>query len=132
MLENLLHTIGMVGIFRMFIYAIGEPHDMYNPRAILSVYSAFLAELRLMQLGIRDWPTILQEGKKEDLILSQELFDAWAVDRVRPIAGWINAFGFCPICTSFWFMAGAVWLWTGSFVWFGISLLLNKIVFKWT
>lgn len=131
MLENLLWVIGMVGIFRTLIYAIGEPHDTFNPKAILSGYTAILAEMRLAYLNILDRPIISIGDKKEDKILNKEMHDGYVVDRVKRVAGPLNAIGYCPTCTSVWFMAFAVLIPTGSFALYGVSLLLSKIAFKW-
>jgi hypothetical protein len=129
---QLLQVVGAVGLFRYFIYAIGEPHAEYNPKAILAGYSAFVAHFRGVDLNIDTKIIYEKSGSKEQQILNKEASMSYAVDRIKHVAGWGNAVGFCPTCTSFWFMAIFVLLPTGSIAWFGASLLLSKIVIKWT
>lgn len=132
LITELLLSIGAVGIFRTFIYAIGDPHDAYNPKAILASYSSILASLRMQQLKIYDFPTLHETKSKEESILQSEMLDAYIVERVKPVAGWLNALGFCPTCCSVWFFALFVLIPTGSLSMYGISLLISKIIFKWT
>jgi hypothetical protein len=126
-----LHVVAAVGFFRYFIYAIGEPHAEYNPKAVLAWYPFQLALIRVKQLNMLDKMLIEQAPSLEGRILNEEMRMTYYVDRIKPLAKWANAFGFCPICTSFWVMLFAVGLPLGI-VWFGVSLLLTKIVFKWT
>lgn len=129
-LNNFLYVLGVIGMYRMLIYAIGDVYNEYNPKAILAGFSAYLAEKRLEQLGIFDYPTIISASSAEMHILNKEAVNSYLVDRVKPVAGWLNALSFCPTCTSFYIMALFVLLPLG-FGWFGISLLLTRIVFKW-
>lgn len=131
LIDNLIWVAGIVGIYRFLIYAIGDPHDEYNPKSILAGYSAFIAYLRMKQLGISEEPQYETGGSREDVIINREMAMSYVVNKMKPVAGWLNAVGFCSTCTSFWFMLIFVALPTQSIAWFGISLLTSKIVFKW-
>lgn len=131
LIDNLLWVVGMVGLFRYLIYAIGEPHHEYNPKSILAHYSAFLGRLRMEQIGIYEEPFYESGGSNESQIINKEMAMSYVVNRIKPVAGWLNAVGYCPICSSFWFMLLFVLIPTGSIAWFGVSLLITKIIFKW-
>jgi hypothetical protein len=130
-MQELIWLLGMVGIYRTLFYAIGDPHDEYNPQAILSSYTAVLGELRLRFLNAYDQPNYTPSASKEEEIMNQQMYKSYIVNRAKPMAGMLNAIGYCSTCTSVWFMLFAVWIPTGDVALYGISLLISKIVFKW-
>lgn len=131
-MSELIYIIGVVGLFRFLIYAIGEPHYEFNPRSILSFYSYYICLFRLKSLGINEADFNTTNNTIEEKIFNREAKMSYVVERCRPIAGWVNMLGLCPTCTSFWFMLLFVYMPTSSIIYFGISLLISKIVIKWT
>ncbi len=130
-MQELIWVVGMVGIYRTIFYAIGDPHDEYNPKSILSSYTALLGEIRLRIMNLYDQPHFTHPNNKEEEIMNSEMYKSYIVNRAKPIAGILNAIGYCSTCTSVWFMLFAVGIPTGSVAMYGISLLISKIVFKW-
>jgi hypothetical protein len=130
--EQLIYVLSVLGFFRFFIYAIGEPHAEYNPKAILASYSYYLSVLRLKSLDISEDISQPTNVSKEEKILNREAKMSYVVERCKPLAGWSNALGLCPTCTSFWVLFAFVLIPTGSIELYGISLILSKIIIKWT
>jgi hypothetical protein len=131
MIEELLFVLSIVGIYRILIYAIGDPHDDYNPKSFLSKYTAFIAHIRLYQLRIVERGEHNQSNSIEEEIINNEVWDSYLVNRVKPLAGWANAVGYCSTCTSVWFLLLFVLIPTGSLTMYGISLLISRAAFKY-
>lgn len=139
LIHNFLFIFGLCGLFRMFYYAIGEPSTEFNPRSSLAFYTVFLCYIRSKQLGMKF--NFKEEGEPSEAerIINRNIRYEFVVNEVLPVGGWINAFGICPICTGFWFYLFTVapffavqYDLVSTVVWYGISLLINKLVFKWT
>jgi hypothetical protein len=128
--HDLYYVVGIVGIFRMYIYSLGDVYAEYNPKAILSNLTYFLARYRAKQIGLNINIDIEASSDIENILIVNEMRNNHAVGRVKPFAGWLNAVGWCPTCTSFWFMAIFVLPFVGI-AGFGISLILSRIIIKW-
>lgn len=141
MLNDIMFILGMSGLFRLFYYSIGEPSSEFNPRSVLSFYTVFLCYIRSKQLEMK-FNFKLDEGEPSptERIINRNIRYEFVVNEVLPVAGWISAFGICPICTSVWFYLLTVvpfLMYTNHDVvsiisWYGLSLLINKIIIKWT
>lgn len=130
MLNEFYHIIGIIGLFRMLIYALGDPHQNYNPQAILAFVTYRIALLRLTEVSV-ETPKLTDKPRTLSELDNNRSLMNYTVETAKQAGGWINAVGFCPICTSFWFMLVSVLPYYGIY-WLGISLLLTKIVIKWT
>lgn len=132
MLNDFIYILGVCGVFRFWIYAIGEPHSEFNPKAILSSYSYYISLLRLKSLGINEDIKEPIGNTEEEKILNREAKMSYIIERASPLAGWANPLGLCPTCTSFWVMLIFVLIPTASVEMYGISLIISKILIKWT
>jgi hypothetical protein len=129
-MTDLYEIAGIVGLFRMLVYALGDVHKEYNPQAILSRVTYSTALIRIKQLGV-DAPKLTYKPSSMAELNNARSVMMYAVETAKQGGGWVNAVGFCPVCTSFWFMLVAVLPFYGVFG-FGISLLLTKICIQWT
>jgi hypothetical protein len=139
MAEELIYLLGMVGLLRTFYYAIGEPNNEFNAGAIFACYTVFLMRLRAEQEGINLYISFGETTDKEELLTNRRIRSEMVVNRMIRFAGWANALGMCPICTGVWWLAATVLMPALIFnepmyavQMYGVALLLNKIVFKWT
>jgi hypothetical protein len=136
----MIEILGLVGLYRIAIYAIGDPSAEYNPKAILAKYTYLLAKWRLEKLKVI-LPTFHRiENKlvsKADLIIDKETEMAFVVNECLPLAGFLNMLGFCSTCTSVWFFGIAYLLphiftlgYYDAFIGYGLCLLISRFTFK--
>ncbi len=137
MINELLYVLGYVGIFRVFIYAIGEPHATFNPKSILSIYPYFLCSLRALYLDLDVTLKIERPKTRIEKIQAREMHKSYVVESVMPWAGFTNMLGLCPTCTSVWFYGALVFLpnleygIVPAISLYGTALLLSKLSIKW-
>jgi hypothetical protein len=137
-LNSFIYIVGLVGLFRVFYYAIGEPSSVYNPQSILAWWSSMLLRLRAWEIDINikldtEKPKTYQE-RLDNIYIKRN----YIVGAMLPYAGWTSILGICPTCTSVWFylftvlppMSVQYGTETG-FAMYGIALLINKAVIKW-
>lgn len=137
---GLLYTLGVISLFRILYYAIGEPSsESPNPLSILYLYTRFLVNRTLRKYGINNVyiaGNTLVENKL--MRIDADLLD---LQNAKKLMGVYNALGFCPICTFWWFGIFAILLplifyfnlpILASVSIYFISNLLNKIIIKWT
>lgn len=137
MMNELLYVLGYVGLFRVFIYAIGEPHATFNPKAILSIYSYILCSLRASFLSLDVTLKIERPKTPIERIQAREMHKSYVVESVMPWAGVTNMLGLCPTCTSVWFYGAVILLpnleygIVPAITLYGTALLLSKLSIKW-
>lgn len=139
-MQSLLEIIGLVGLFRIAIYAIGDPSAGYNPKAILANYTYILAMSRLRYLQVilpKQYTLETALKSKADKIIDKEVEKSLAVNECLPVAGFLNMLGFCSTCTSVWFF-GITYLlphiltsgYYDAFVGYGVCLFISRFTFK--
>ncbi len=138
---NLLVIAGLVGLFRIAIYAIGEPSSEFNPKAILAKYTYVLAKWRLksLQVQLPEFQVLENDSKtKADLIIEKEVEMSFTVNECLPLAGFLNMLGFCSTCSSVWFF-GLTYLlphiftsgYYDAFIGYGVCLIASRFTFKY-
>jgi hypothetical protein len=132
--------LGLVGLLRIAIYAIGDPSASYNPKAILAKYTYVLSRWRLKSLGVilPTHHTIdTKLVSKADKIIEKEIEMSFTVNECLPVAGFLNMLGLCSTCTSVWFF-GIFYLlphifssgYYDAFIGYGVCLIASRFTFK--
>lgn len=139
-MNYILEIIGLVGLLRIAIYAIGDPSAEYNPKAILAKYTYVLAKWRLKSLRVVSPTHHTIENRlksKADEIIEKEIEMSFTVNECLPVAGFLNMLGFCSTCTSVWFFGICYLLphifssgYYDAFVGYGICLFVSRFTFK--
>jgi hypothetical protein len=137
----ILEILGLVGLFRIAIYAIGDPSSEYNPKAILAKYTYALSKARLNYLRVVLPANHTIDGAEKsmsDEIIEKEIQMAFTVNECLPVAGFLNMVGFCSTCTSVWFFAFTYLLphifssgYYDALVGYGICLFVSRFTFKY-
>lgn len=137
MLNILLLSISVTFAFRILYYAIGEPSNIYNPKAIFANYTYFLAYKRVTKYESVDYKL---DG---DIIwIKKQMLDVkrMVVSNAMDLFTYEYMLGICPICTFFWvsflfiLIPSLLFLNVNfllAFTFFISSQILNKILVKW-
>lgn len=129
-MTELIEIAGIIGLYRIIIYALGDTHKEFNAQAILAEITYEIATIRLVQVK-EPLQLIDYNDKTMNGLINKRTIMTYTVEQARLAGGWVNVLGFCPVCTSFWVLLVAVLPFYG-WAWFGISLILTKITIQWT
>ena len=119
-MENIIIILSFVGFCRAFYYAIGEPLSNMDENAILYSYTNLLSKI-IARIHKVDLPG---DGTSAYYAVLQY------------IEKYYKFLGFCYICFSFW--AGMLFCmlyfnsWHDKALYFGVIVLINFIIRKWT
>jgi hypothetical protein len=131
-MNNVIEVVGLVGIFRILIYSIGDPHsDEFNPKAVFAGYSSFIAGLRAKYIGLIAPSYYGERNLKFQKLERTYLHRSGIVGEVLPYAGVLQMLGFCSTCTSVWFFGFTVLYQFQDVYLYGLALLLSRFTFKY-
>lgn len=105
-INTILYCISIISAFRIFYYAIGEPSHEYNPQALLSGYTFWIAYNTLVKYRCADQikdalrQSQLHYGEQKVLVMND--IKRQAVQQATPLFNVEMIKGICPTCTFFW------------------------------
>lgn len=135
MIEAIIYSLGVTFFFRIIYFAIGEPHEYFNPKAIFSSYVNWLVERRNKKLGYALSKHKI-EGGVIDLCEKRNDIKILRLQQLKPTFTYEYALGVCPNCTFVWvsiififiplLSMGLLWAWFFAVTCNMINFLLIK------